>query len=113
MSTIVNAFITHITSGAPLEVTRDQRFALKQAEVGEIRARRISAEAESVARAKSVSVCKRIVTDIFTDEIEDANIIDEAMEVLARAWGQPIEKTVVPKHVAAANASLNFWRKQL
>lgn len=113
MSTIVHAFITHITSGSPIAVTSAHRYALKQAEIGENRSRRISPEAESAARAKSVSVCKRIVTDIFTDAIEDADAIDMAMEVLARAWGESIEKVIVPDNVKAANASLNFWRKNL
>ena len=116
MNTIVHAFITHtlnVDTDAPVMVTRDQRFALKQAEVNEIRSQRCGADALSAARSKSVSVCKRIIADMYPDAMEDYNAISNAMEVLATAWGQPIEKVIVPESMKAANEALNFWRRQL
>jgi hypothetical protein len=112
MSTIINAFLAH-TREASITVTRDAGIRLKQAALGEMRAARLGSDAIEAARAKSVSVCKKVVTDHYTDGFEDLENIDAAMFILAQAWGKPVETTEQPENVKVANAQLLAWRKSL
>lgn len=113
MSTsIVRAFLAHATETG-LPIARDAAIKMKQSEIGEIRAARLGSDAIEAARAKSVSVCKKVVTDFYTDGYTDLEHITDAMRVLADAWGKGIEKVDVPESVKVANSELLAWRKTL
>jgi hypothetical protein len=109
---IVRAFMAHAVD-AGIQVTRDAAIKMKQAELGEIRAARMGSDAIEAARAKSVSVCKKVVTDFYTDGYAELEHIDAAMQVLADAWGKGITKVDVPESVKVANEQLMAWRKTL
>lgn len=113
MSTsIVRAFLTHAAE-TDLPISRDAAIRMKQAEIGEIRAARLGSDAIEAARAKSVGVCKKVVTDHYTDGLKDLEFITDAMRVLADAWGKGIEKVDLPESVKLANSELLAWRKTL
>lgn len=109
---IVLDFIAYCNDNG-IPVSREASVKMKQAQIGEMRAATLSQDALDAARAKTVSVCKKVVTDFYTDEEAHVADISYAMQVLAKAWGKGIDKVEVPANVKLANQELLAWRRVL